>query len=242
MRGRTTNWIKYYYESDHYFRWYLHHGYFSKTQKEIDFIVSRTVRSGRVLDIGCGQGRHCIEFAKRGFKVVGIDVSNKLITQARQSGKGLPVQFIVNDARQMDKVNGCFNLIVSLFSSYGLHSHMNNCLVIHNACVCLRRHGFLFMDVDNIHEIRRYISTTEGVYTDGDFTERVVFNPATNIIQWEECWRGRMYSGMYQLYTSEHLSRMIEESGLRIKRLFGSFEGEEYSDTSQRLIIIAVKS
>ncbi|MBU0649267.1 methyltransferase domain-containing protein, partial [Patescibacteria group bacterium] len=229
MSGRTANWIKRYYESDHYFHWYLRQGYFSKTQKEVDFIVSRMVQGGRVLDIGCGHGRHCIEFAKRGFEAVGIDVSKKLIAQARRTGKRLPIQFIINDARQMNKVRGYFDLIVSLFSSFGLHSHMDNCLLIHNACVRLKHRGFLLIDVDNIHEIKKYISATEGVYKDDDFVERVVFNPATNIMQWEEHWRGRVYSGKHQLYTREQLSRMIEKAGLKVKQLFGSFEGEEYS-------------
>jgi SAM-dependent methyltransferase len=241
MDRPSIDWIKRYYESDHYFLWYSRQGYFNKTREEVDFIVSQTVQNGRVLDVGCGQGRHCVEFAKRGFEAIGIDVSQKLIGQASQAGKGLPAQFIMDDARQMSRVKGCFDLVASLFSSFGLHSHMDNRLIIHNVCERLKSGGFLFIDVDNIHEIKRYITRTKGMHTYDGFIERVVLNPATNIVQWEECWIGQVYDGKYQLHTDTQLSRILEEAGLKVKRLFGSFQGEEYSTESRWLIIVAVK-
>ncbi|MBU2025997.1 methyltransferase domain-containing protein [Patescibacteria group bacterium] len=241
MKRPSVNWIKRYYGSDHYFLWYSQQGYFDKTREEVDFIVSQTVRSGCILDVGCGQGRHCLEFTKRGFEAVGIDTSQKLIRQARQAGKGLPARFILDDARKMSKVKGCFDLAVLLFSSFGLHSHADNYLVIRETYARLKIGGYLFIDMDNVHEIKRYVAKAGGVYTNGDFTERIVFNPATNMVRWNESWRGQVYSGRYQLYTSEQLSRILEGAGLQVKRLFGSFQGEEYSTKSRRLIIVAVK-
>lgn len=241
MSRPSVNWIKRYYESDHYLSWYSQQGYFDKTQEEVDFIVNQAVHGGRVLDVGCGQGRHCLEFAKRGFEAVGIDTSQKLIRQARQAGKGLPARFILDDARRMSKVKGCFDLVVLLFSSFGLHSYTDNCLVIRETCARLKIGGYLFIDVDNIHEIKRYIASTGGVHTDGNFTERITLDSATNIVQWSENWRGQVYRGMYQLYTGEQLSRMLEESGLHVEHLFDSFQGGEYSIKSRRLIVVAVK-
>lgn len=241
MNRPSVNWIKRYYESDHYFRWYSQHGYFKNTQKEVGFIVAQTIQSGRVLDVGCGQGRHCLEFAKRGFEAVGIDISQKLIAKASQAGEGLSVKFTVDDARKMSRVKGCFDLAVLLFSSFGLHSHTDNYLVIRNACKHLKAGGYLFIDVDNIHEIKRYIANTKGVHTDGGFIERIILDSATNIVHWSESWRRQVYRGKFQLYTSEQLSHILEESGLQVKQLFGSFQGEEYTTKSRRLIIVVVK-
>jgi 2-polyprenyl-3-methyl-5-hydroxy-6-metoxy-1,4-benzoquinol methylase len=47
------------------------------TRAEVDFIereISRD-RKKKMLDVGCGTGRHAIELAKRGYKVTGIDLS-----------------------------------------------------------------------------------------------------------------------------------------------------------------------
>lgn len=241
MNRPYADWIKHYYESEHYFLWYSQQGYFDKTREEVDFIVAQTIQSGKVLDIGCGQGRHCLEFARRGFEVVGIDISQKLIAQANQAGEELSVQFIADDARQMSKVKGYFDLAIALFSSFGLHSHTDNRLIIRNACERLKRRGFLVIDVDNIHEMKRYLAIMNGTYTAADFSECVVLDPATNIVRWEERWRGQVYSGEYQLYTSEQLSHILREAGLTVKRLFGSFQGKKYSTKSRRLIVIAIK-
>ncbi len=44
------------------------------------------VAAGRGLDLGCGLGEQCLELAKRGFRVFGMDVSQRLAEQARRSG------------------------------------------------------------------------------------------------------------------------------------------------------------
>jgi len=48
-----------------------------------------------VLDVGCGTGRHAIEMARRGYRVVGIDVAKRYLDQARQAARkaGVAVEF-----------------------------------------------------------------------------------------------------------------------------------------------------
>jgi len=43
-------------------------------------------RISRILDLGCGTGRHAIEFARRGFDVTGVDFSEAMLTRARERG------------------------------------------------------------------------------------------------------------------------------------------------------------
>ncbi|MFQ6078161.1 MAG: class I SAM-dependent methyltransferase [Thermodesulfobacteriota bacterium] len=49
-----------------------------KTKTEVDFMVEALELTGaeRILDLCCGVGRHFIEFAKRGFQVVGLDCTS----------------------------------------------------------------------------------------------------------------------------------------------------------------------
>ena len=42
-----------------------------------------------VVDVGCGNGRHAIELARRGYRVVGIDVAALFLNQAREAAKAL---------------------------------------------------------------------------------------------------------------------------------------------------------
>ncbi len=73
------------------------------TQGEVDFIESEIARdrSKRILDIGCGTGRHSIELSKRGYEVTGIDLSMNMLSKARANARhaGVKPRLIQKDAR-----------------------------------------------------------------------------------------------------------------------------------------------
>lgn len=72
---------------------------------EADFIESEIDynKNLRILDIGCGTGRHALELTKRGYNVVGIDLSESMIKKAREKAEnaGLNVDFQLADARNL---------------------------------------------------------------------------------------------------------------------------------------------
>jgi len=43
----------------------------------------------RILDVGCGNGRHAIELARRSYEVVGIDIAERFLDEARRAAAGL---------------------------------------------------------------------------------------------------------------------------------------------------------
>jgi len=75
------------------------------TLQEVDFIEHEIGfdRSLRVLDVGCGTGRHAIELARRGYTVTGVDLSRSLLDRARQKAAqaGVSVTFRQHDARAL---------------------------------------------------------------------------------------------------------------------------------------------
>jgi 2-polyprenyl-3-methyl-5-hydroxy-6-metoxy-1,4-benzoquinol methylase len=60
-------------------------------------------KSLKILDVGCGTGRHAIELAKRGYSITGIDLSESQIQRAKEKAEnvGLKIDFIVADARNL---------------------------------------------------------------------------------------------------------------------------------------------
>jgi len=67
-------------------------------EKEIDKDASK-----KILDIGCGTGRHTIELTKRGYNVVGVDLSENMLQKAREkaSAANLTIRFEQQDARKL---------------------------------------------------------------------------------------------------------------------------------------------
>lgn len=76
------------------------------TLGEVDFIEKEIGfnKSYKILDVGCGTGRHSIELSKRGYSVVGIDLSETQLERAIEKAKlaKVDVNFIQKDARNFD--------------------------------------------------------------------------------------------------------------------------------------------
>jgi SAM-dependent methyltransferase len=76
------------------------------TKGEVDFIEQEINydKTKRILDIGCGTGRHAVELTARGYDVTGIDLSAAQIKRAADKAKkkNLHIDFIIADARNLD--------------------------------------------------------------------------------------------------------------------------------------------
>ncbi len=88
---------------EHYGEQYDRESFTQGTRGECDFFEQELNhdRSVKILDIGCGTGRHSIEMAKRGYSVTGIDLSEAMLKKAREKAKkdNLDIHFEKHDAR-----------------------------------------------------------------------------------------------------------------------------------------------
>jgi len=128
--------------------------YTQGTQGEVDFIEQELGhdRSKIVLDVGCGAGRHALELARRGYRVVGVDLSGSLLAQGREAARAesLDVTFIVGDARALGFA-ARFDLALSLCE--GAFSLMEtdemDRLILENVARALKPGGRLILTAPN---------------------------------------------------------------------------------------------
>jgi 2-polyprenyl-3-methyl-5-hydroxy-6-metoxy-1,4-benzoquinol methylase len=98
---------KQWYESlfENYGEKYDNENFVQGTNGECDFIENelRFDKSLKILDVGCGTGRHAIELTKRGYPVTGIDLSDSQLKRAREKAEnsGLAIEFLKLDARDL---------------------------------------------------------------------------------------------------------------------------------------------
>lgn len=94
---------------------YLRNAFTKGTVQEVDFLMDTVgVQTGdRVLDVGCGPGRHTNELARRGLRATGVDLSDDFLALARRD---TPVssQFVRADVRHLPLRPGSFDVVVCL--------------------------------------------------------------------------------------------------------------------------------
>lgn len=135
-------------------------------------------KSLRVLDIGCGTGRHTIELTKRGYSIVGIDLSESLLNRAKEkaSEQGLNVVFQQNDARSLsfyEEFDVAIMLCEGAFPS--METDEMNYQILSNAANALKSNGKLIFTTLNglfplFHSVKDFLeaNTDEGNATYGN--------------------------------------------------------------------------
>lgn len=88
-----------------------------RTGVEVDRAIAMLKPQGseRVLDLACGIGRHSLELRRRGFEVVGVDISDELLEVAASDAaeQSLDISFVQADLRELDFQDE-FDLVLSL--------------------------------------------------------------------------------------------------------------------------------
>ncbi len=128
--------------------------YAQNTGAEVDFIegVIGGDRGKAILDVGCGTGRHSLELARCGYRVLGLDLSPWMLAQGRRAAASasLPVLFVQGDARQMP-FSGAFEVAIMLCE--GAFSLMEtdamDLLILESVACALQPGGLLVMTAPN---------------------------------------------------------------------------------------------
>jgi SAM-dependent methyltransferase len=139
------------------------------TLGECDFIEAEAGynKHYRILDIGCGTGRHSIELAKRGYTITGIDLSDSQLNRAKQKAaeQGLQIEFQNYDARNLPFSNE-FDLAVMICEGAFplMETDEMNYLILQNAAKSLKQNGKLILTTLNglfplFHSVKDFLDS-----------------------------------------------------------------------------------
>ncbi len=106
---------------------------------------------GRLLDLGCGTGRLCIHFARKGYDCVGVDLSEEMLAKARESH--VPVDWQqANFVEPLEFADASFDYAACLFSTLGMVRGVDyRSRVLANTFRLLKPGGRFVLHVHNRH-------------------------------------------------------------------------------------------
>src|ERR1700756_1381936 len=197
------------------------------TGEEADLLI-RTVgleRNDRILDLCCGQGRHSLELARRGFPhVIGLDRSRYLIRLARKRAKqgNLLVSFHEGDARRFRLGEGEFHCVCLLGNSFGYFERPEDDLAVLEAVKrALASGGALVMDLMDGEWMRCNFDPRSWEWIDQNHfvcRERDLAEDGDRLISREvvvHAERGVIADQFYaeRLYSKERLEALLNRAG-----------------------------
>lgn len=205
----------------------------------------------RLLDVPCGYGRHSLELARRGYEVVGVDLSAVQIARARQKADGHAggARFVVGDARALP-LAGPFDAAINMFLSFGYFaSDEENQTVLSEIARVLRRDGRLLIDFWNReHEIRVFQPTViEERDDDIKEVEEWSFDALAGRLNWTNTvmfpdGRTETWNHSIRAYTVAEVRKMLEAAGMRVVAVYGGLSGEPYTMDAEAAVFIAERT
>jgi ubiquinone/menaquinone biosynthesis C-methylase UbiE len=106
---------------------------------------------GRLLDLGCGTGRLCLHFARKGYDCVGVDLSEEMLARAREATRGLAIDYRKANLVDLSVLpDTSFDYAACLFSTLGMvRGHENRTKVLENAYRLLKPGGRFVLHAHN---------------------------------------------------------------------------------------------
>ncbi|HEX2254425.1 MAG TPA: methyltransferase domain-containing protein [Thermoanaerobaculia bacterium] len=221
------------------------------TRAEVDMLVrlARLEPNDRILDLCCGQGRHSLELARRGFRdVTGVDRSRYLIRLARNRARaaGLKVGFHEGDARKLRLRTSGFHCVAILGNSFGYFDRSEDDLaVLRSAVRSLAPLGTLYLDIADGDWLRGHFERRSWEWVDQDHfvcRERSLSADGSRLISREvvvHAERGVIADQFYgeRLYSREGLVELVEKAGFAAIEVEGPLEAT--SERNQDLGMMA---
>ena len=198
----------------------------------------------KLLDLACGKGRHSIYLNKKGFEVLGLDLSPQSITFAQQFANER-LRFGIHDMRQPYQEEQ-FDVVLNLFTSFGFfdsdEEHLNTIKAVAHS---LKPGGYFMIDFFNtrlvINDLVRENEVERGgvVFQQKRYVEN---NTIVKDIHFEDQGKAYHFQERVRALEEHDFRRFLQQSDLQVLHLFGNYNLDFYQpQTSERMIFIARK-
>jgi SAM-dependent methyltransferase len=201
-------------------------------------------KESKVLDLACGKGRHSIYVNSLGYTTTGVDLSPDSIKKAKFS-ETKNLDFFVHDMREVI-ADRRFDVVLNLFTSFGYFTTLKENEQVFNAVhEYLNPDGVLVIDFLNLSKVSEEMKSHEVKQVEGiDFhiEKKIAEGFILKDIIFTDEGSDYHYQEKVQALQLNDFEVMLKHANFSIKRLFGNYELDPFTEDSERLIIIAQKN
>ena len=221
-----------------------------ETKREVGAVLEilGLPRAARLLDLGCGWGRHAIELARGGLRVTGLDLAAPLLAEARRraDGSGATVDWVRGDMRALPYEDE-FDAVISLFSSLGYFpTETDELKVLRGVHRALAPGGVFLLETMHRDQVAREF--TERDWWEGPRGEHVwverEFDAVAGVSREWLRWReetGEVIEKYHEIRvrSAPEWDRLLARAGLAAAEWFGDWDLSPFTHEAERLIVLA---
>lgn len=207
-----------------------------------------------VLDIGCGTGNITLPMARRGYEMIGLDLSCEMLNIAREKAmeEGLEILFLNQDMCEME-LYGTVDAMVCALDGLNYVTDINDLEKFFKlANNYLNPGGVLIFDLNTEYKLREilggntYVSEEEGIY----YVWQSEFCEETKVCEFELNFFCEQDDGTYvrfdefqeeRAYSLQEISGLTEATGLDVTGIYKPFEFATTDDKDERVFFVISK-
>lgn len=203
-----------------------------------------------VLDLGCGSGNVTLPLSRRGYGMIGVDISEEMLSEAREKDENGEVLWLLQDMRSFELYGTVEATVCTLDGVNHLTSatDVKKCLaLVHNYLV---PNGIFVFDInspykfESVYGTNAYILEADGVFCAWQNT----YNPKTRICRFDVTVFEENGDGTFErydtvtkerMYTEDALKKMLKETGFTLLSVLDGYTNSPANENSQRLVFVA---
>ena len=221
------------------------------TTAEANFMEKKLqpASGARLLDVPCGNGRHAIKLARRGYRVTGVDLSAEFLDHAHRNAAsaGVEAEFIKADMRALPP-GEAYDGAYCYGNSFGYLDPASAEAFMESIATRLNPGARFLLETGTAAEsILPHLEEKSWYKCGGTYlltSRRYVPEESRLDIEYTTLRDGKLDPRPTSSYvlTCAEILRMLERAGFRMEGIYGSTNGEAYKPGSQHLIVVAQRS
>lgn len=215
-----------------------------------DFFIAEGIKPNTIVDLACGTCSISLPFAKKGSKVIGVDLSEEMLSVASEKVCDEDVSLVCADIADFIYSNGADGVLCSLDSINHLTDFSDVQKVFNNAYNSLNDNGLFIFDVNTIYKHQNILFNNTFVFDEEDYY-LVWDNEQVDDFEVRILLDFFLYNGeSYDRYSEEFNERAysigdltiaLKNAGFRDIRVYDELTLNPPKDDSERLYFVCKK-